>query len=155
MVRQTEVLVYAIGVDSEGQSTLQRPTPPIQRQPPRLPIPFPFPGGRGGRGIPVPQWPGSGGSGSGGGTYSVGGNDRLNVAALREMTDDSGGRTEIVRDFRDLDPAVAGIADELSQQYYLGYPSAGLKDGRWHTIRVVVRDPSLTVRARKGYVATP
>ncbi len=156
VVRQTEVLVYAIGVDSEGQPTFQRPTPPIQRQPPRLPIPFPFPGGRGGRGIPIPQWPGSGGSGGGGGTYSVGGaGDRLNVSALREMTDDSGGRTEIVRDFRDLDPAVASIADELSQQYYLGYPSPGLKDGRWHTIRVEVRDPALTVRARKGYVATP
>ena len=150
VVRQTEVLVYAIGVDSEGQPTFQRPTPPIQQ--PRLPIPFPFPGGRG-RGIPIPQWPGSGG---GGGTYGGGGaSDRLNVSALREMTDDSGGRTEVVRDSRDLGPAVASIADELSQQYYLGYPSPGLKDGRWHTIRVEVRDPSLKVRARKGYVATP
>ena len=155
VVRQTEVLVYAIGVDSEGQPTFQRPTPPIQQPRPRLPIPFPFPGSRGGRGIPLPQWPPSGG-GSGGGTYGAGGaGDRLNVAALREMTDDSGGRTEVVRDFRDLDPAVASIADELSQQYYLGYPSPGLKDGRWHTIRVEVRDPSLKVRARKGYVATP
>ena len=154
VVRQTEVLVYAIGVDSQGEPTFQRPTPPIQRQPPRIPIPFPFPGGRGGRGIPIPQWPGSGGGGSGG-SITAGGNDRLNVAALREMTDDSGGRTEIVRDPRDLDPAVASIADELSQQYYLGYPSPGLKDGRWHTIRVEVRDPSLKVRARKGYVATP
>ena len=62
---------------------------------------------------------------------------------------------EIVRDPRDLDPAVASIADELSQQYYLGYPSPGLRDGRWHTIRVEVKDPSLKVRARKGYVATP
>ena len=48
------------------------------------------------------------------------------------MTDDSGGRTEIVRDPRDLDAATAGIADELSKQYYLGYLSAGKKDGRWH-----------------------
>jgi hypothetical protein len=97
------------------------------------------------------------GGGGGGGTYSVGGgaDDRVNVMALREITDDSGGRTEIVRDFRDLDPAVASIADELSQQYYLGYPSPGHNDGRWHTIRVEVRDPSLRVRARKGYVATP
>jgi Ca-activated chloride channel family protein len=156
LVRETEVLVYAVGVDSQGQPTFQRPTPPIQRPQPRLPIPFPFPGGRGGRGIPMPpQYP-PGGGGGGGGTYSVGGaGDRVNVAALREMTDDSGGRTEIVRDFRDLDPAVASIADELSQQYYLGYPSPGLRDGRWHTIRVEVRDPALTVRARKGYVATP
>jgi hypothetical protein len=83
------------------------------------------------------------------------GDDRVNVMALREMTDDSGGRTEIVRDGRDLDPAVASIADELSQQYYLGYPSPGYKDGRWHTIRVEVRDQQYTVRARKGYIATP
>lgn len=157
IIRETEVLVYAVGIDGQGQPTFQRPSPPIQQPRPRLPIPFPFPGGsgRGGGGripIPQPQYPPPGG----GGTYSIGGaDDRLNVLALRDMTDDSGGRTEIVRDARDLDPAVASIADELSQQYYLGYPSPGYKDGRWHTIRVEVRDPSLKVRARKGYVATP
>jgi VWFA-related protein len=159
IVRETEVLVYAVGIDGNGQPTMQRGTPPVQGPAPRLPIPFPFPGGggRGGGGrmpIPMPGYPG--GSGGGGrGTYSVGGDDRVNVMALREMTDDSGGRTEIVRDPRDLDPAVASIADELSQQYYLGYPSPGYKDGRWHTIRVELRDPNLMVRARKGYVATP
>lgn len=154
VVRETEVLVYAVGIDGSGQGTFTRRTPPIQQPQPRLPIPFPFPGGRGGSGripIPVPQYPPS----SGGGGYSVGGDDRVNVMALREITDDSGGRTEIVNDIGDLDPAVASIADELSQQYYLGYPSPGHRDGRWHTIRVEVRDPSLKVRARKGYVATP
>ncbi|MDP3717424.1 MAG: VWA domain-containing protein [Acidobacteriota bacterium] len=156
IIRETEVLVYAVGIDGQGQATFQRPAPPIQQPQPRLPIPFPFPGGRGTGGRPMPSPPPIGGGGGRGGTYSIGGaDDRLNVLALREMTDDSGGRTEIVRDARDLDPAVASIADELSQQYYLGYPSPGLKDGRWHTIRVEVRDPSLRVRARKGYVATP
>jgi Ca-activated chloride channel homolog len=155
VVRETEVLVYAVGIDANAQPTFQRRTPPIQTPQPRLPIPFPFPGGRGTGRIPIPI-PGSGyPPGTGGGTYSVGGGDAVNVMALREMTDDSGGRTEIVRDVRDLDPAVASIADELSQQYYLGYPSPGHRDGRWHTIRVEVRDPSLKVRARKGYVATP
>ncbi len=162
VIRETEVLVYAVGIDGQGQPTFQRPAPPIQQPRPRMPFPFPIPGGggRGGGGrnpIPQPQYPPTGGGGGRGGTFSVGGgaDDRLNVLALREMTDDSGGRTEIVRDPRDLDPAVASIADELSQQYYLGYPSQGFKDGRWHTIRVEVRDPSLKVRARKGYVATP
>ena len=155
VVRETEVLVYAVGIDGDGESTIQRPTPPIQQ--PRIPIPFPFPGGgrRGGGRMPIPQpqYPPTGG----GGILNRGGNasDRVNVMALREMTDDSGGRTEIVRAPRDLDPAVLSIADELSQQYYIGYPSPGFKDGRWHTIRVEVRDPSLKVRARKGYVATP
>src|SRR5262245_34834929 len=158
IVRETEVLVYAVGIDGTGQPTFQRGTPPVQGPAPRMPIPLPFPGGRGGGGrmpIPMPGYPGGSGGSGGRGGYSVGADDHVNVMALREMTDDSGGRTEIVRDHRDLDPAVASIADELSQQYYLGYPSPGYKDGRWHTIRVELRDQSLQVRARKGYVATP
>lgn len=157
LVRETEVLVYAVGIDGNGEPTFRRRTPPIQPpiNQPRIPIPFPFPGGRGRMPPPQPRYPPGGGSGGGGGFTVGGASDRVNVAALREITDDSGGRTEIVRDFRDLDPAVASIADELSQQYYLGYPSPGLRDGRWHTIRVEVRDPSLHVRARRGYVATP
>ena len=79
----------------------------------------------------------------------------MDVEALRDMTDNSGGRTEIIRQPRDLDPATAGIADELSKQYYLGYPAAGKKDGRWHSIRVELRDrAAYRVRARRGYVAS-
>jgi hypothetical protein len=44
------------------------------------------------------------------------------------------------RGFEGLDAATARIADELSKQYYLGYASSGEKDGRWHAIRVEVRD---------------
>lgn len=149
LVRESEVLVYAVGIDGQGTPTIVgRPRPPIGGGP-RFPIPFPIPGGGRGGGFPVP-YPGGGGGG-----YSVGAGDRVNVSALREITDDSGGRTEIVRDARDLDPATANIADELSKQYYLGYPSPGHRDGRWHSIRVDVRDPSLRVRARRGYIATP
>ena len=158
LVRETEVLVYAIGIDGQGETTLSRPgtTPPVARPP--SPVPFPMPGGRGGGRIPFPL-PGIGG-GRGGGSGpvtrgSINSDDRVNVVALREITDDSGGRTEIVRDPRDLDPATAGIADELSKQYYIGYPAPGHKDGRWHNIRVELRDSALRVRARRGYVATP
>ena len=157
VVRETEVLVYAVGIDGQSEPTFQRGSPPVAPPAPRLPIPFPFPGG-GGR-MPPMSPPGGGYPGGGGGgrtgTYSMGRDDRVNGMALREMTDDSGGRTEIVRDYRDLDPAINSIADELTQQYYIGYPSPGHKDGRWHTIRVTLRDPNLKVRARKGYVATP
>jgi hypothetical protein len=76
------------------------------------------------------------------------------VWALRELTDSSGGRTEIVRSSRDLDPATGSIADELRQQYFLGYLSPGHRDGQWHSIRVDMRDRSLRVRARQGYIAT-
>lgn len=81
--------------------------------------------------------------------------DRVNVSALREITDDSGGRTEIVRGTRDLNPATASIADELSRQYYLGYPATGVKDGKWHAIRVDMRNGTYHVRARRGFIATP
>ena len=80
--------------------------------------------------------------------------DRVNVGALREITDDSGGRTEIIRSPRDLDPATSRVADELSKQYYLAYQGSGKRDGRWHSIRVEVIDSHLKVRARKGYVAS-
>jgi len=50
--------------------------------------------------------------------------------------------------------ATARLADELSKQYSLGYSSSEPKDGRWHAIRVEVRDRKLLVRARKGYQAS-
>jgi Ca-activated chloride channel family protein len=58
-IRESEVLVYAIGIDGEGEPTLRRaPMPPTR---PPIPIPFPFPPGRRGR-FPQIQWPGNGGS---------------------------------------------------------------------------------------------
>jgi hypothetical protein len=80
--------------------------------------------------------------------------ERVNAEALRALTDDSGGRTEIVRWARDLDPATTNIADELSKQYSLGYPAPGKNDGRWHAITVQVRGEGYTVRARRGYMAS-
>lgn len=153
MIRETEVLVYAIGIDGRGVPTLTGGTGGIVLPPrqPRFPIPLPFP--LPGRRYPPGQPPGGPqGPGSGRVVHS-GSDDRVNVAALRDLTDDSGGRTEIIRTARDLDPATAGIADELSKQYYLGYPASGKKDGMWHSIRVEVRNSDYRVRARRGYVA--
>jgi VWFA-related protein len=156
LIRESEVLVYAIGIDGDSE--------PTYRPPPRAPIPTPWPfppgrdpRGRGRPGWPVPQPPiGGGGGGTSGGwpRSNTPNDDRVNAVALRDMTDDSGGRTEIIRDARDLNPATASIADELSKQYYLGYPSASKKDGRWHSIRVELRNGNYRVRARRGYVAS-
>jgi VWFA-related protein len=159
-IRESEVLIYAIGIDSQALSTFgngrQPPTYPPASPPagPRMPIPLPFPSpGRRNPPPSPPRTPPSGPTGSSG--YSNRLDDRLNVAALRDITDDSGGRTEIVRTGRDVDPASASVADELSKQYYLGYPAQGKRDGQWHTIRVEVRSGHHLVRARRGYVATP
>lgn len=159
MIRESEVMVYAIGIDGQAEDVFG--FPPTTRAPiPQPPVPSPFPGGRRPRGpggvilpqLPQFQWPFPQGQGR---TTVRTRDDRVNAHALREITDDTGGRTEIVRTGRDLDPATAYIADELSQQYYLGYSSTTKKDGRWHSIRVETRDKSLRVRARRGYVATP
>jgi VWFA-related protein len=154
IIREAEVLVYAIGIDSQNDFGGFFPGRfgghNFQRRTPRFPVPFPFPmPGSGGRNPPPPNYP-SPNPRSGGRM-----DDRVNAFALREITDDSGGRTEIVRSTRDLNPATTGIADELSRQYYLGYEATGVKDGKWHPIRVEVKNPAYRVRARKGFVATP
>ena len=150
LIRETEVLVYAIGIDGQGEQTFSVPIPP--RTPIPIPLPIPLPGRGRDRPRGLPQ---IGGRLPGGTFPSTRNDDRVNAGALRDITDDSGGRTEIIRSPRDLNPATSSIADELSRQYYLGYTSTGKRDGRWHTIRVEVRDSSLRVRARRGYIATP
>ncbi len=139
-IRESEVLVYAIGIDAERSMTHRGP----MTSPPR-PVPFPFP--------PAGRFPAAVPPAPPGGWVASSTDDRVNVAALRDITDDSGGRTEIIRDARDLNPATASIADELSRQYYLGYQATAAKDGQWHSIRVETRNPAYHVRARAGYVA--
>jgi len=146
LIRQSEVLVYTLGIDG----TARRGTTQTQKPGNGRPRGFPFPpstGGGRGRFPPVfPQiiWGGS----------RAPNNERVNADALRQITDDTGGRTEIIYQLNDLDGATAHIADELSRQYSLGYTSPGLRDGKWHSIRVEVKDKSATVRARKGYVSS-
>jgi VWFA-related protein len=151
VIRETDALVYAIGIDCGIDSDRGSPPEPrVQRRGP-IPIPSPFPRGRRGRPLPPPPPPMPRRQGR---TWGQGCSDPVDTGALREMTDDSGGRTEIIRHPRDLDFATAGIADELSKQYYLGYLSTGQKDGRWHSIRVEVRNGRYRIRARRGYFAS-
>jgi Ca-activated chloride channel homolog len=146
-IRESEVLVYALGVDGTSRGSSRRTGGTVSPPPVQLPIPFPFPFPGGKR----PAFPQVTGGIFGGRVTNA---ERVNEDALRQMTDDTGGRTEIVRGFDSLDAATARIADELSKQYYLGYANNGDKDGRWHTIRVELRDRRLNVRARRGYVAS-
>ena len=78
---------------------------------------------------------------------------RVNVDTLNEITGQSGGRTVVVRDTADLEPATASIAEELNSQYVLGYSSSHPGDGQYHTIRVRTTTPAYKIRARNGYVA--
>jgi Ca-activated chloride channel homolog len=82
-------------------------------------------------------------------------NTRVNPFALREITDDTGGRTEIVTDSAELAVATQRVAEELNSQYVLGYNAPRGADGQYHSIRVRVRHAGYRVRARRGYVAEP
>ena len=79
-------------------------------------------------------------------------NTRVNPAALREITAESGGRTEIVQNSADLTTSTESIAHELNSQYLLGYSSIHATDGQYHSIRVKVSGSGFKVRARNGYV---
>jgi len=160
-IRQSEVLIYAIGIDaSDGVGTsASRPSAPSgpasqPNQPRTIPVPSPFPGkAPTTRTVTPPPPPPPSAPPPSSSKRGSGSTDRINADTLRALTDDSGGRTEIIVSPRDLDPATAGIADELSRQYFLGYISTLPKDGRWHTIEVKVKKGNYTVRARKGYIA--
>jgi Ca-activated chloride channel family protein len=135
LIRESEVMVYAIGIGGSTSSVVtRRPQPRIQL-PGGIQLPWP----------PAPSQPPPRSRGPA--------DAAVNERALRMITDDSGGRTEIIAGARNLDQATAGIASELSQQYFLGYVSTRPKDGRWHTITVQIKNRSYQVRARRGFVA--
>ena len=138
LIRESEVMVYAIGIDAAGSSGVIRTPAPQTR--------LPLPGG-----IQIPWFPRPSPPSQRSRTGAA--NERVNERALRMITDDTGGRTEIIDGARNLDQATAGIASELSQQYFLGYVSTRPKDGRWHSINVQLKRGNYQVRARRGFVA--
>jgi VWFA-related protein len=77
---------------------------------------------------------------------------RINPYTLQELTGQGGGYTEIIRSTADLGPATERIAEELNNQYVIGYTPAKRADGKYHTIRVKTTNDTYRVRARRGVV---
>ena len=80
-------------------------------------------------------------------------NTSVDAAALSEITNPTGGHTQVIHDTKELAAATARIAEELNTQYMLGYSSPHPGDGQFHSIRVKVTSAGYRVRARNGYVA--
>jgi Ca-activated chloride channel family protein len=80
----------------------------------------------------------------------------VNMDVMRQFAETSGGRATLLpeRQVRDrsseFDEVFSGIADELRNQYTLGYYPSSPNDGRFHAIHVRTRNND-TVRARTGY----
>jgi Ca-activated chloride channel family protein len=79
--------------------------------------------------------------------------DRVNPEVLRELTSESGGGAEVIRDSEDLRAATARIAEELNRQYLIGYTPTRRPDDTYRSIRVQTTDTRYQVRTRRGYYA--
>jgi Ca-activated chloride channel family protein len=151
-VRESEMLVYALGIAPDaGVRAPMSERPPVIINSPRgpatspfpLPSPFPFP-------FPIPgqrQFPGGGGSTD---------LDTVDMRVLHSFADESGGKAWLIAsdNRRDrLQAALDEIADELRNQYSIGYyPSHDLKDGKWHRIEIIPKNPSYHVRYKQDYL---
>jgi Ca-activated chloride channel family protein len=75
-----------------------------------------------------------------------------NQYVLGQLTTSTGGKAFAVTDPTTLPMIYAQIADELSNQYTIGYASKSTRrDGAWRRILVRVTRPNMTARTKAGY----
>ena len=72
---------------------------------------------------------------------------------LKTLSDRSGGKLFKALSEEDTEKAFAAIAEELHNQYVIGYYPSGAADGKYHKIKVQVDRKDLEVRSRQGYRA--
>ena len=76
------------------------------------------------------------------------------TSTLKKLSDETGGTTFTLGPNSNLGPIFEQIADELRSQYSLAYVSTDAdQDGKFRRIKIIPRNRSLKVRARKGYYA--
>jgi Ca-activated chloride channel family protein len=74
--------------------------------------------------------------------------------ALRQLSEETGGRVFFTNSIEELAGVYGQIADELSSQYSIGYTSKnGRRDGSWRRIVVRVNRPNARPRTKQGYYA--
>lgn len=76
-----------------------------------------------------------------------------NSDVLSSLAIDTGG--EVIMNRNDLRPGIDIVSRASSAYYVLGYAPNTPMDGNYHRIDVKVNRPGTTIRARKGYIATP
>ena len=180
-VRESEFLVYCVGISPSTTSTLTD-----TRFPPTVPngrVGNPTgtggrPNGRGGSGgtigIPLPgggslpfpfpipgrrpmnfQFPQRQPTPNGRGPVN---SDSVDMMVLNSFADASGGKAWLLSGSwtegrgNQVETILDEIAAELRNQYSLGYyPTHSIQDGKWHKIEIRAKNPSYHVRSRKEY----
>jgi Ca-activated chloride channel family protein len=73
-------------------------------------------------------------------------------SGLRKISDETGGGYFELKKTSDLAPTFTRVAQELHSQYVLGFTPMQL-DGRVHKLTVRMKQPGMTARGRRSYVA--
>jgi VWFA-related protein len=77
-----------------------------------------------------------------------------NESVARKLTDETGGRTIVVRSEKKLEEAFDQISEELRSQYTIGYYSTNTsRDGGYRKIKVETTHKDLDALTRRGYYA--
>jgi VWFA-related protein len=94
-------------------------------------------------------------AGPGGYLYAIGELARLKLPDLSELfTMATGGRNLNFLKKNALEQSIQLVGEEIHRQYLLSFEPNGGEPGRYHSIRVAVKDrPDLKVTARQGYWA--
>ncbi len=80
--------------------------------------------------------------------------DSSGLAALRKLTEPTGGRTFHVDDENKLDAIFADIQEEMRSQYAIGFkPPDEVRDGSFRKLEVRSRKSGMKVTTRSGYFA--
>ena len=73
---------------------------------------------------------------------------------LRQLAQETGGRSFFPQKAEELSDIYGVIADELSSQYTLGYaPANQRRDGAWRRLNVQVNRQGTAARTKRGYIA--
>jgi Ca-activated chloride channel family protein len=75
-------------------------------------------------------------------------------SGLKKIADETGGGYFELKKTSDLAPTFTRVAQELHNQYVLGFTPM-LLDGRVHRLTVRLKQPGMSARARRSYVAEP
>ena len=73
-------------------------------------------------------------------------------SGLKKIADETGGGFFELKNTSDLAPTFTRVAQELHSQYVLGFTPMQL-DGRVHKLTVRMKQPGMTARARRSYLA--
>jgi Ca-activated chloride channel family protein len=83
-------------------------------------------------------------------------NTTVDMKVLNRFGDASGGRAWEISEAafgKSMNAVLDTIAAELRSQYSIGYyPTHPVKDGKWHRVRIRMKNPDYVARARKEYL---